>query len=322
MPAGEIRIVGRADHGDPEGPRFSWSGTTVVARFSGTSVGVRLRDAGNWFEVVLDGGRLAPLVTAPGRERYALAAGLAPGQHEIALHRRTEASFGETQLLGLVLDPDGALLPPPPPAPRRLEVVGDSITCGYGVEADGPSVPFSAATENHALTFAALTTRALDAEAITVAWSGKGMYRNYDGARHETIPTLYDRVLAGRPLPLWDFTSWVPDAVIINLGTNDFGPGDPGPGFGEAYRAFVRQVRGHYPRALILCTFGPVMSRDQVDRARAYLAPTLEQAGIDVLEFPRQDGSIGYGSDWHPSAETHRRMADQLTAELRRRLSW
>jgi lysophospholipase L1-like esterase len=110
--------------------------------------------------------------------------------------------------------------------------------------------------------------------------------------------------------------------VIINLGTNDFGPGDPGPRFGEAYQALVKRVRGHYPEAHLLCALGPVMNAAQIARAHGYLAPALGEPLTSYLEFPHQDGSLGYGCDWHPSRGTHQAMADRLVVELRRLLRW
>jgi lysophospholipase L1-like esterase len=318
-----VRIVGRVDESDPAGPRFSWPGTRILARFQGTSVAIRLRDPGSRFDVYLDGQPLPVLRAQAGRERYQLAADLAPGAHELILHRRTEASFGETQLLGL--DLDGALLAPPPPAARRLEFIGDSITCGWGLEAPDRFTPASADNENHARTFAALTAAALDADAITVAWSGKGLCRNYAGDSADTIPVLHDRTLAARPQPRWDFTRFVPHAVIINLGSNDFAGGDPGRAFGDAYQTLLRTLRAHYPDAFLLAALGPVMPEDQVRRARAYLEATIAILGdprLAYLEFPHQDGSLGYGSDWHPSGATQARMATQLTAEVRRLLGW
>jgi lysophospholipase L1-like esterase len=322
---GAVRFVGRVDHSDPAGPRFSWSGCAVLARFTGTSIGVRLRDGGNRFEVVLDGQTLPPLATESGRELYPLASNLSSGPHELALHRRTEAFLGETQFLGLALDATGTTLTPPLPAARRLEFVGDSITCGYGVEGPYISSPFSPDSENHHVTYAALAARTLAAEAISVACSGKGLFRNRLGDMNETLPLLYDRVLADRPAPRWDFASWIPDAVVINLGTNDFGLGDPGPGFRDAYLTFVRRVRGHYPAALILCTLGPMLPSEQMGQARGYLDAMMAGLGdrrVSYLEFPVQDPANGYGCDWHPSRATHRLMAELLTAELRRLLGW
>jgi lysophospholipase L1-like esterase len=319
-PAG-VRIIGRADWSDPAGPRFCWSGTTIAARFTGTSIGVRLRDSGNHFHVTLDGNALPVLAAAPWQERYPLASGLSPGPHELVLHRRTEAFVGETQFLGLELAADGALLPPPAPATRRLELVGDSITCGYGLEGADQYEPFSPATENHHLAFGAVTARALGAEAVSIAWSGKGLVRDWKGDTALAIPDLYERALAERPAP-WDFARWTPDAVIINLGTNDFGPGDPGAVFGDTYRTFVARVQARYPRAHVLCTLGPLMSTPQVERARTYLGPVLAIPGVSYLEFPRQDGSLGYGCDFHPSRATHQAMADRLVPALRGLLDW
>jgi lysophospholipase L1-like esterase len=320
-----VRFVGRVDRSDPAGPRFTWSGSAVLARFTGTSVGVRLRDNGNRFHVILDGMPLTTLATMGSQQLYPLASNLSSGPHELALYRRTEAFVGETQFLGLALDPTGTLLPPPPPATRRIEFVGDSITCGYGIEGANMSCPFTPDTENQFLTAGAIAARTLGAETITVAYSGKGMYRNLMGDMNETVPMLYDRVLVDRANLRWDFASWIPDAVVINLGTNDFGLGDPGTGFRDAYEAFVRRVRGNYPVAHILCTFGPMMSAEQVTKARGYIdamIATLGDSRVTYFDYPTQDGSRGYGCDWHPSVGTNQQMADLLTAELRRLLGW
>jgi lysophospholipase L1-like esterase len=132
-------------------------------------------------------------------------------------------------------------------------------------------------------------------------------------------------VLVERADLRWDFASWIPDAVVINLGTNDFGLGDPGAGFGDAYQTFVRRVRANYPAAHILCTFGPMMSAEQVMKARGYvdaMIATLGDARVTYFDYPTQDPANGYGCDWHPSRATNQLMADRLTAELRRLLGW
>ena len=97
-----------------------------------------------------------------------LASGLPAGEHLVELYRRTEANQGESQFLGFDFG-EGALLAPPPRAERRIELVGDSITAGYGNEGADMSCPFSPDTENHYLTYGALAARQLGAEASTVA---------------------------------------------------------------------------------------------------------------------------------------------------------
>jgi hypothetical protein len=58
------------------------------------------------------------------------------------------------------------------------------------------------------------------------AWSGKGLVRNAGDKNITSIdpfPIYYGRALANDPQSQWDFSKWIPDAVFINLGTNDYG---------------------------------------------------------------------------------------------------
>src|SRR5207247_2274360 len=104
--------------------------------------------------------------------------------------------------------------------------------------------------------YGAVAARGVNAELITVAWSARGMYRNFAGDMTDTLPVLYASTL-GDSARNWDHSSWIPDAVVINLGSNDFQQGDPGQPFVATYTAFVRRLRGYYPNALIICAVGP-----------------------------------------------------------------
>ena len=222
-----VRVIARVDRSDVSGPRFDWSGSTVVARFTGSSIGVRLAGKANYFDIRIDGMLKPTLATSATKQDYPLASNLRAGPHELSVFRRTEAREGATTFLGLILDPAGALLPPPPASGRRLEIIGDSTTCGYGDDGKDPC-PFTPATENYDVAYGAVAARSVGAELITIAWSAKGMYRNFAGDTNETMPVLYGRTLGTQASSTWDFASWVPDAVVINLGSNDFQQGDPG----------------------------------------------------------------------------------------------
>jgi hypothetical protein len=43
---------------------------------------------------------------------------------------------------------------------------------------------------------------------------------------------------------------------------------------------------------------------------------------IHFIQFPTQDGSDGYGADWHPSLARHQKMGDQLAAEIKTIMGW
>jgi len=320
-----IHFVGRVE-GDADSARFAWSGTGVVARFEGTSVAVEL-GGGQEYTVVIDG-TVGPKLTATNGMNT-LASGLAAGPHTVELYRRTEAAQGESEFLGFDFG-GGTLLAPPTPPARRLEFIGDSITCGYGNEGPDMNCGFTPETENHYLTYAAITARTLEAELSTVAWSGKGVVCNYGDAADSCtnpLPTYYARTLPNDANSAWDFSRFVPDAVVVNLGTNDFSTtSDPSETeFVSGYRAFLEQIRLAYPNAHILCTNGPMLSGTDLTTVRSYLASAVQSmadAKISTFDIEAQDGSDGYGCDWHPSLERHEKVAEVVTAALRSKLGW
>lgn len=323
--AGEaaLQFVGRIDRRDAAGPRFAWSGTGVVARFSGSDASVSLNGGGAVeFTLLIDGVLQPKVVTNATTQTYALASGLAPGEHVLELYRRSEASVGVSQLLSFDLGAGGQLLPPPP-VTRRIELIGDSISAGYGNEGTTTDCgPFSPAFENHYLTYGAITARALGAELSTVAWSGKGVVYNYDTDRVNPMPLLYDRVLPNDPASVWDF-SVAPDAVVINLGTNDYSTADDPPQdvFVPAYVALLERVRQGYPDAFILTTVGNLLFGQDIPDARAAIAAAVAEfqaRGNDrVAVWEMNVANTAPGCDYHPSLATHQAMADALTAQLR-----
>ncbi len=316
-----VHWVGRHDASDPDHVRMGWSGVGAVLRFAGTGASVRLDDKGRFFTVLVDGAVQPNLATTPGEQSYLLASGLPDGEHTLELYRRTEGSFGPTVVLGF--DLEGELLAPPP-VQRRIEIVGDSITCGYGNEGVAPC-SFSAATENHYLSYGALTARALGAELSTVAWSGKGVVNNYANDVFEPLPQIYDRLLATDSAP-WDF-SWQPDVVVINLGTNDFSTDNDPPEnvFVPAYVGFLAHLRAVYPDAFILA-IAPSLYGAEVAQVAGYLQSAVDQrhlAGDAEVAFADINADwIGSGCDGHPSLATHVGMAMNLTTELKTQLGW
>ena len=212
---------------------------------------------------------------------------------------------------------------------RRIEVIGDSISCGYGNEGKSKEEHFSAATENAYLTYGAIAARALNADYVCVAWSGKKMWPD------NTIAALYDQTLPGDKTSTWNFSKSIADAVLINLGTNDFGDVNPDEAaWTTAYKAFITRIRKHYPRAMIYFASGPMMNDSWPPKQKAlttlsrYLTSMIEElkkAGdkrLRFIAFQGQNETNGIGSDWHPSVRTHQLMAEKWVKELKNDLGW
>jgi hypothetical protein len=307
--------------------RFAWSGATIVLRFTGTSVSVTLDDSGeNFFDAVVDNGPPRVLELDSGEQTYEIATGLNDGQHEVRVTRRTEAFLNPTTFVSFSVPQANWL--PSSPSDRRIEVVGDSISAGYGVEGPNESCPFSAETENHSLTYEALAAAELGADLHTEAWSGIGIYRNYGGDMNDLMPERFPLIIPTEPDTTWDFSKFQPHAVIVNLGTNDFSVGDPGAAFESAHEAFATSLRDHYPAARIYLAVGPMLSGGDHAAALEYLENVVAARradgddAIDTIEFATQTGSDGYGCDYHPNEITHARMATTLVERLRADLDW
>jgi lysophospholipase L1-like esterase len=326
--AAGVRWFGRIDTTNPAAPRFSWSGNGFAARFSGTGLAAQINNSAAFvFKTVVDGQPQPTFVTTGGSATYPLAAGLPAGTHTVELYRQTEGSQGGSQLLGLTVT-GGALLPPPPAPGRLIEIVGDSISCGYGtLGALADANCF--ASESHWDTYGAVTARALGADLSTIAISGQGVYLNYGGDMNNTLPMVYTRALTNDAAPVWDFRTQ-PQAVIINLGTNDISnnKGDPGAGFLQAYLGLTQTIRARYPAALIVCIIGPLLGGTDLATIRGYIATAVAMrnaagdARIEFFDMLSTQTADKAACAYHPNPTENQLVSAQLVPELRARLGW
>lgn len=318
-----IRWLGRVEK-TAIGARFSWPGTGFTARFNGTGGKLSIKtNQVDYFQLIVDGS-VKLLTTQAGTHDYDLAQNLAAGEHTVTLWRRTESNAGIVEVSNVTFQ--GELLSPPPPSSKRLEVVGDSISVGFGNECKTIDETFAYATENNYLSYEAITARDLGAELFTMAWSGVGMWRDVGGGTDVEMPEFYLRAIGNAGESRWDFSGYTPGAVLVLLGTNDFAKGDPGAPFVTAYKTFVTDVRGRYPLARIYLAHSPMLSGErgtalaayleQVKSARAAAGDT--NLGIVAFKPPAADG-WGCG---HPNTATHAVMAELLKQTLKQDLGW
>jgi lysophospholipase L1-like esterase len=270
--AAEIKYVGRFtpktdDQGNPVAGQmvFDWSGTNISVRVQGTSkviVKLLLPDTipqDQMFEFIVD--KLTPEVrqiTVTTDPKTKLPTNTPQidyeiklpnnSPHEITIWKNTEAQKGSVIFQGF--DLQGGTMLPPTRRPRKIEVIGDSIICGYGMLGLNATCPFEIEvrkartvdnkliditvpiTESNYLSFTSQTARNLDADITTYCWSGKGVSLNYkeekkpdatgalidDVDARVLMPELYEkRTIASDPQLAndapYDFTKEPPDSI-------------------------------------------------------------------------------------------------------------
>ncbi len=248
----------------------------------------------------------------------------------VRIMRLTESAFGLAGIRDLQLDP-GAHIQPTPSKPHRIEFIGDSITCGYGIEAFSPAT-FTTLTENPVSAYAVLTANALNADYSLVAWSGIGVVSSWVEA---SVQEPNQNLLMSRLYPYHclrlaenlhmdpephDFVSDPVDLAVINLGTNDSswtrGIPERVNCFASAYYDFLEMVHTFRPNTPVLCILG-TMGQDLYDvmeKTVSHFHSSHPKADIYSLRMPVQQPEHGLGADGHPTPQTHRIAADRLIA--------
>jgi hypothetical protein len=138
-----------------------------------------------------------------------------------------------------------------------------------------------------------------------------------------TMPLLYGRTLFNDAESEWAFASYLPDIVVINLGTNDFANGDPGEAFTETYIDFIERLENLYPGVEIFCTAGGMTNGIFLTRVQAAVNArhTAGDMRVHYVEFPPLQES-GAGCDYHPNVATNTAMANILIEAISKETGW
>lgn len=265
-----IRYVGRFDWSNPREASFDWSGVYIQFSFRGNECAVRMSDTGhNYYNVFIDD-QPSKTIEVKSDTTILIASGKGRKVHKVQIYKRTEGNQGTGTFKGIMISEKGEMLPWNEIPTRRIEFIGNSITCGYGTEGLSKSEPFKGSTENNYLSYAPIMARAFKADYHIIAHSGQGVVRNYgykEKASPKAMPDRFDQVFDEKELPLWDFKQWTPDVVVINLGTNDFStkPYPDKSDFKAGYQKLIHEVKRQYGDLPVFCIVGPMI--DEIGRA-------------------------------------------------------
>ncbi len=316
-----IQYFGRWDMSDSLNPKHSWPGIYIVTKFSGTSIGVKMNDNINYYNVYIDGKFYGVFHgTKEGEQNYIIADSLTNTNHLLRFSQRN-ISFGVYTFSGFLLDDGANLLPLPPEPSRKIEFIGDSYTAAEGNEATQLEMEWEAKfpVTNIDKGFAPIIARHYNAQYHTTCRSGIGMVCDWQGKFDISMPNYFDRTLMEKAEPKWDFKKWIPDLVVICLGINDYsGLRDKDSEvseknseiFRKGYRDFLTTIRNDYPGVPILA----VAANAEWIRDNVKHVVNEENAeahnNIYYTQFNYFPG--GYVANGHPNVETHKKIADEI----------
>jgi hypothetical protein len=327
-----IEYTGRIDFSTPEAPSFSYSGVSIRACFIGSGISISWEEelGENYYNIIIDGEIVNRFQPEKGFKTYQIVSGLKDTIHEFEIFKLTEQMFGKARFHGFKMENGARIDEISNIRERTIEFIGNSITCGYGNEGTLGD-KFVASTENHYMTYAAITSRNFNARHLAVCKSGIGIYRNYDGpveGNIDCMPNYYDRIYLYDEFPKYNFSE-TPDLVCIDLGTNDFSTsGGDSALYVSSYLKFIDQLQTKYSNPEIICLLGPMVNDTTLDNLRIYLnyiVETVNKNGKGKLyffEMSEQTGDLGIGTDYHPTIEQNKRNAAELTAFIRNIKGW
>ncbi len=239
---------------------------------------------------------------------------LGAGEHTLVLHRVSEGDIPiAVACVEVFGDMCGVLTPPKLPE-LRMEFIGDSITCGFGILGSADSVKYESFEEDAGITYAALTAKAFDADIRATAKGGHGIVCDYNGEYKYLIPEFFERVHSVKS-ENHDFSSWIPHVAVINGGTNDSGGKLDAKTFIDGAAAFIDRVREVYPDAYIVWAYG-MMGSDYEEVLDKYIAERKADGDkVYYVSLP-YTGDDGKGAGAHPNVIAHKRAARVLTDAL------
>lgn len=308
--------------------RIFWPGTVLSTGFTGTTLGAKLFDESgrNSFAVIVDDSLHKVIRLLKGTNEYVLAKELSDTKHVVKLHKLTDWFDGESQLVNFIYPANAKPTAPKENKKWKFEFYGNSITVGAGMFSRKDSLHWPGTATHNYYSYGSVAARRLNASARFIASSGIGLMVSWGNL---IMPDIYNLTNPADSSSTWDFSSYQPDVVVINLMQNDhsligdkenaqfirrFGNEAPSADtIIQRYADFVSKIRTHYPNAYILCCLG---SMGAVRPGSPF--PGYIQKAVTLLN----DSRIGthffkpIKSNDHPNRFEHEEMADELVAAL------
>ena len=314
-----LLYTGRVEMTNPEAPVFSLNGVSIKANFSGTAIsGTFSATKSSYLYIIVDGNddpytRKVLEVSGSNPQQLVLVSDLTEGTHTIEIVKLDE-SDSKVTFHGLEIVGVGLLEKPGRPE-LKLEFIGDSNTAGWNAWNAYDNGGNEASGAYH--TFPGMVSRMLGAEFSLIGASGSGIT---DRASWNCT-RVWDRIHLQEQTSEsneWNFEDnywgFTPDAVIVNLGANDYYAGASKELIKSSWKAFIKgQLRAKYPDAHIVLanSYGWAYNEpaDYVNEAIEELISEGE-TNVSFIRFPWLWGQA------HTVVNEHAGFANLLASHL------
>ncbi|SFH11727.1 Lysophospholipase L1 [Pedobacter insulae] len=305
------------------------SGAYISIRFKGTFCELNINDeliygiVHNYLEVKVDDQPAYRIQLKNKENKIELAKNLPAGEHTIVICKNTEFENGYVEIIGFSCE---KLLSPPAEQKRKIEFIGDSITCGFGSDESEIKCGDKNAQwydqHNAYLAYGPLTARTLNAQYHISAVSGIGLIHSCCDKKI-LMPQVFDKINMSKNEMTWDFNRYQPDVVTVCLGQND-GVQDSAQ-FCNAYVQFAQTLRSYYPKAKLIFLSSPMANKPLKKALVKYIQAVEREMikkgdrNVGTYVFTKQSMK-GCGS--HPSLAEQKEIGNELTSYLKKAMKW
>lgn len=355
-----LQYSGRIDFEDKKAPVIVYAGSFVKVGFTGNTCKVHLANKRNWaidsMGVIIDGVQGKIILADDAEENvYDLVGDLmaievdaedgtltldAPisvlddGKHEITLFKRMDGGAHYVTFLGFEFDDDVVLTKPAPLPERRLEVIGDSVSCGEVSEAVH-CLAMSDPENNEGFfsnswySYSWQIARKLNAELHITSQGGislfdkTGWFNGPDDLRG--IETCYDKLEYNPPLgeKPYDCSLWKPHVIVVAIGQNDATPvdimkedyeGEAAAKWRAGYKRFIERLQRLYNGVTVICATTVLMHDPNWDKAIDSVVNEIKSEGSGEKLHHFMYSRNGAATPGHPRIPEHDEMAAELSA--------
>lgn len=311
-----------------------------------------------WAAIEINGELISRFMLDKGSHSICLFRGITPERvTRVKFYRELQAMNDDrnTRIIIKGLRTDGEFKAPPV-YDHKLEFIGDSICSGEGTYGALTDEDWTAYCMSYSRTYAHIIEHELNAECRVISQGGWGVFSGWNNDRRHAIPKRYEQICAlasGKindnygACKTYDFNSWVPDAILINLGTNDCEgfnqPPFTDPDTGKVYKLnknkdgtfnkddveliinaavdFLKTVRKKNPTSHIVWLYGMLgygLSLPLADAVNRYKSETGDNNVAYLILPSTNDKTIGARS--HPGTLAHDHIAGIIIDYLKSNL--